>query len=211
MTRSHTTRRSPAVFCSILLLFFAASSDAAELTVTLDGGAVAVRGVAAGREVILFGIGIGTHGRAVLLTRDLAPLRDDDGDGEIRYVPRLRSFRSVWIAVDAATGQYAMATHDGAPAPALHVARVTAGAAEMDVRGAYLEALLVRPGAGAWSLRLADGGAHDADGASNRTMRLRADRMRTLGADAPPDSLAAGDLVVLVDPESLGLHVSEVQ
>ena len=67
------------------------------------------------------------------------------------------------------------------------------------------ELLWVRPGLGAWRSRGGDGALNDLDAEVDGTLRLRLSTFEPLdGVTAPhPTDAQAGDVFVVVDPESL--------
>ena len=184
------------------------------LSIRLAPGQVIVSGVPGGHPVIAFGIGIGRHGHAALLRRDVQTGADDDGNGSVDFSVRDLPSRSVWVAVDATSGAYVLATPSGElPGPLeLPVDAWRGNHAFLDVATRWVEVLVVRPGVGAWTLRSADGGSNDADAVSDEKIRLRLDRMeRLLGGDRGPDHALPKDIIVLVDPQTLNTFVSVAQ
>ena len=194
---------------AIALLVFALDSRAADqagLSLTFKQNAVTVGGATAGHQVVAFGIGIGKHGRAPLLTRYVRALTDDDGDGAVTFAVRNLPSRSVWVAVDLESGEHAVATPTGETPAALDFPADAwrGGRADVDVAGAWLEVLVVRRKVGAWTLRTADGGSNDADGASNGVLKVRLDRMERLtGEEKGPSFTIPKDLIVVIDPHTL--------
>jgi hypothetical protein len=84
----------------------------------------------------------------------------------------------------------------------------------MDFERDDLEVLLVRPGVGAWTLRVADGGANDGDGILNMNLRTTLERMERLyGADPVPHParVQVKDLLILIDPHRLDYFVKEAK
>ncbi len=124
---------------------------------------------------------------------------------------------SAWIAVDLATGAYTLAAPGKGAVRQVDlgpgVLRVGSGGAPDSVvdRRSIVEALLVRPGLGAWELTVADGGAADEDGASDGRLQFSLSQMRPLlpptgsagAAPPPPPNLAGQDLLVLLGAERL--------
>ena len=219
---NRTPRRSLvlrlAILASLVLLPLSATAEDKPRTLTISFGpsAVTVSGVESQHQVIAFGIGIGTHGHAALLRRDIKTAADNDGDGTVTFSIRNLPTRSVWIAVDANSGLYTVATPSGEPLGTLSLpANIWRGdQAQVDITTKYVEALVVRPGPhpGAWALRSADGGSNDADGVSDRKVRIRLEKMeKVLGEDKGPPHAIPKDLLFAVDPQTLDLFVSEAK
>lgn len=186
------------------------------LTLTFGPGVLNVAGIDGRHEIIAFGIGIGSHGHAALLRREVKTAIDDDGDGRLTFNVRDIPARSVWIAVDPRSGDYTIATPSGeAPGVLSFPAEGWRGSlANVEITRAYLEVLVVRPGphAGAWTLRSADGGSNDSDGVSDRKVRIRLDRMeRLIGEDNGPAHAIPNDLLFAIDPQTLDMFVREAK
>ena len=80
-------------------------------------------------------------------------------------------------------------------------------------RRELIEVLLVRPGQGAWELTVGDGGPADEDGTGDGHLQASFSRMNplaSLAAPSAPAKLAAGDLLVVVDPETLEVSVTQL-
>lgn len=209
-----------AAISSAILLSLASAAQADEeprgLTLTFGPGTVNVEGVDGRHEIIAFGIGIGSHGHAAILRREVKTAVDDDGDGRFTFNVRDIPARSVWIVVDTMSGDYTIATPSGEAPGVLSfpVEGWRENYAHVDITRRYLEILVVRPGshAGAWTLRSADGGSNDSDGVSDRKVRLRLDRMeRLIGEDQGPAHAIQKDLLFAIDPQTLDMFVSEAK
>lgn len=123
--------------------------------------------------------------------------------------------RSMWIAVDLATGAYAL----DAPGSSLLEVSLPPGAFKpgagsaadlLTERRSFLQALLVRPGLGAWETAVGDGGPADEDGLPGDggvAVSLANLRALTTGGTAPTKALAQ-DLLVVLDPLSLEVAVT---
>jgi hypothetical protein len=132
---------------------------------------------------------------------------DDDRDGTAVYdFPKISRYAFL-IVVDSATGEYAFYKGDGVDGTELDLPgnHWRAGLEQLDVADPdTLQVLLVRPGAGAWILAALDGGAADADGARDASFRLKVKDMQPIRGDAKPQgSVRPGDLLVMIDPQTL--------
>ncbi len=125
--------------------------------------------------------------------------------------------RSVWLAVDMESGSYDTGARTGFP---LAVAPVKASLfrkdaaneiAEIDAEHVRTYLLLVRPGKGAWSLRLREGSPKDRDGAKGRARIAFEDTIPIgTGKDAAPKNLKNGDIVAMIDLGYLTLYIGTV-
>jgi hypothetical protein len=121
---------------------------------------------------------------------------------------------SVWIAVDAATGQAAVSTPAGSPYRARPSAAKSANAraSSIAIDGPAVDLVLVRPGTGAWRISAGDGAALDADRLQDQTLTLAAADLEPLdGSAAAPSELAARDLLIGIDAQRQEYFVVEVQ
>jgi hypothetical protein len=126
-------------------------------------------------------------------------------------LPQSPAPRSYWMAVDLATGAYALTAPQSyriTKAPAIS-ALVRAAGAQPDVLAdnrQYLMGLLVRPGIGAWSFGAGDGGPLDQDGKSDGHLNIALDRLDPLPG-SPAARAAANDLWLIVDPLTMQVTV----
>jgi hypothetical protein len=74
---------------------------------------------------------------------------------------------------------------------------------DLERRMAYL--LLVRPGVGAWQLRVGDGGESDEDGEPDGTLRAALSSLTPVqeGGPPPPDHFSPRDVLLVIDPERM--------
>lgn len=211
--------RSPSVLLALFLLAAAAGpAAAASLRLTVGPSGLSVSGISPKGRAVLFGI-----------TREVAPddvatilphldvLSDDDGDGAVskdlgQPMPR----RSMWVAVDLASGDF-----DAAAPERFRLQKVgwkgrgldrrPDGRDQVEDARPFAEVLVVRPGVGAWTLRLGDGGPGDADGAADGRIAAALDRLEPLaGSPAPPSRFAPGDVVLLLDPNAMEMVLVKV-
>lgn len=188
------------------------------LTIAFEENAVVVRGVTPGGSVVWFSVAREhPHWLTRTVRRD-AVLPDSDDDGMVRFelgqaVPR----RSVWTAVDLATGACATATPRDMnrlevqpAADSLRRSPVGAIEALQEARG-FLEILLVRPGQGAWAQSVGDGGASDSNALPDGRVQASFASMRPIkSSKTAPGQLAPGDVVIVVDPKSLEFYATRV-
>lgn len=196
-----------------LLISSSARAQTPALAIHFDGRTVTVSGATPGRAVVVFGRGVGRHNRLPLYTRELETLVDGDGDGSVSFTAHMVPARSVWVAVDVETGEHAVATPGTTPLTPLELADSWRGnRAHLDVARQDLDCVIVRPGAGAWAVRVMDGGARDGDGMQNGIARLRLEDMNRLygEADGPP-VVTPKDVLVAIVPRTLEYFASEAR
>jgi hypothetical protein len=200
------------IVCLIVLATLLLSPAAQALTLRIERTAVVAKGVTPGGNAVFFGVVYDTASSIPGRVRKAAILKDDDGDGLVRLsmpdgVPPL----GVWAVVDMATGSsklgslrgYDITPYDDAVEPSF----------KGDVRGRFVrlerdmseaEMLVVRPGAGAWTLRGTEGSTDDEDSELNGKLVLPFSKLVSLTADdRPPGDVLPGDVVVLIDPSDM--------
>ncbi|MEO8383366.1 MAG: hypothetical protein ABI779_27165 [Acidobacteriota bacterium] len=163
-------------------------------------------GLTRGGETIWFGASIDTFAMTPRLKRHVAAVSDTDRDGQTDYeIANLSRFTFI-VAVDAATGEYALYKGQGVDGVEIDLrgGRWQAGLDQVDIPADFLEILLVRPGAGAWTASAIDGGKQDGDEQRNSKFRLKVKDMTPVsGSGRPQGAVRRGDLLVVVDPFSL--------
>lgn len=200
---------------SLLVVLVWPSLLAADPSIEIEEGALAVSGITPKGEVVWFGVARETSEySATVVRRDLV-LADEDGDGKVRLeLGRPVPVFSVWIAVDLATGAWAAAAPEGSTAaevPATHRPRGRGEPGRPDwveIQRDYVEVAVIRPGEGAWGLTLGDGGQDDGDGAPDGRLTASLARMRGLGhSPAAPERFSPRDVVAVIDPNRMEFYV----
>ena len=202
----------------LLTLLLTARSAEAALTMTFGPTGPVVSGATAAGQVAWL---------AVALTprqyfQDIAEYReaqaaDASGTATLELTsdaPR----RSVWVAVDVASGDFVVGTPEDYP-----IIQESLGSAQLafdsqsQATGLLLEqeqarVLMVRPGVGAWSVKAFDGEAEDLDAEVNSALALSVAALEpmTLSTSAAPPSIAAGDVLIYLDPSRLAVSATSV-
>ena len=206
------TRVLSLVCASIFSSAVAVAQSVPQITVGTDR--VTVSGVTPKGEVVFFGRSVTYRGGVPLLERHALVEADADGDGVVTHLVDAVPHYSVWVAVDAETGAYAVRTAAGTE-PVLIVLPPGSwreNVAGTDVPRAWIDFLLVRPKKGAWVLDVMQGGARDGDGRNDASLRLRTSAMQPLlGKEAPPPQAINKDVLVLIDPRRLEVSVVTAQ
>jgi hypothetical protein len=210
---------------------FAQPQPAPELVLELEAGALVARGASPNAEVAFFGVAKAIEHYSATVFRRHEVVADADGDGEVRWeLDREIPTASVWVAVDLASGKLALAAPPLSPygelaLPESGVGRGEGGRpdwVELDGR-VSLDLFLARPGnpgtdrgidRGAWAVRVGDGGPDDDDGESDRRLVTSLARLLPVsgspGSPGAPGHLAAGDVLVLVDPDRMEIAVRTI-
>lgn len=198
--------RSLVAACLLLLAAPLAAVNPPEIT--FEPEAVVARGISPKGQVVWFGVAreIARQSTTIVPLHEIGT--DDDGDGAVRLeLGREVPLRSIWFAVDLATGETALATPPGFPRLEADLPGEAIPAAlnrlALQRRFAYL--LLVRPGEGAWQLRVGDGGESDEDGEPDGTLRAALSSLTPVaeGGPPPPEHFSPQDVLLIIDPERM--------
>jgi hypothetical protein len=183
--------------------------------ITFQKSSVTMAGVTARGQVVGFSVGreVAEDDVATVVRRSQV-LTDDDGDGKVQWdLGRDVPLRSIWVAVDLATGQVAAAAPEGYPLRqvdwrGLGIVRGDPRSDRVEDARSFAEVLLVRPGVGAWRLTVGDGSDADDDGLPDGKLAAALDRMKPVdGTAEPPSRFDPRDVLVLVDPNRMELTV----
>ncbi|HEY0553789.1 MAG TPA: hypothetical protein VGG20_05945 [Thermoanaerobaculia bacterium] len=183
--------------------------------ITFEKNAVVVTGLTVKGQAVLFAEAreLAEDDVATLVRRSQV-LTDDDGDGTVRLdLGKEVPLRSVWVVVDFATGQVAVAAPEGFPLRLVSwqgqgIERGASRSDRVEDARTFAEVLLVRPGVGAWQLTVGDGSSSDDDGAADGRIAAALDRMAPVaGTTPPPVRFDPKDVVVLIDPNRMELTV----
>ena len=142
---------------------------------------------------------------------------DDDGDGQVAFpLGGPVALRSAWAAVDLTSGDFDAAAPEGFRLKKVSFRgrgvgrRFDGRDSIIDARG-LVDILVVRPGTGAWTLRLGDGGPTDGDGTADGQLEAILDRMEPLaGSPPPPQTFQKDDVVLVLDPNRLEMTLVKV-
>lgn len=192
------------------------------LTVEFDQqGDVRVAGLAPGSTAVLLGAIHETQDFHARLSRVAEAATDTDRDGEVIFdlVDEKPAPLSVWLAADVDTGVSGMTTGSVEflpgllPAPTM-VSSERGGTpdrlrfAERDA----VEAMLVRVGAGSWSISGLDAGSGETSEIPDGDLELDVGEFSFLvGGNGTPGALVADDLVLAIDPRSLEWTIASLR
>src|SRR5215203_5283914 len=204
----------------LLALSSLSSAALAQPAITLQQRSVTVDGITAKGQVVWFSMAREvSEDDVATLVRRAEVQTDDDGDGRVVWdLDREVPLRSIWVAVDVATGRADAVSPAGYPLRKVSwrgrgLARDQVRSDRVEDVRSYAEVLLVRPGEGAWRLTVGDGSEQDDDGAPDGKIAAALDRMRPVTGLAieaePPKRFGPKDVVVLIDPNRMELTIVE--
>lgn len=204
---------------TVYVLFFALliSPSAFAATLQIQPSGIVVTGLTPGARVAWFGVTIESLGYEVRSDR-VAEITTADASGTATYrATAAVPVRSVWVAVDLATGGYVTGMPAGSPGTIR----------ELDQRSftapgrlrqyllpgrTFHELLLARPEKGAWTFSVGDGGASDEDGRIDGNIESSTIRFKPIDAgDGPsPERFQPTDTVVAIEAFKLEMVVARV-
>ncbi len=197
-----------ALALGFFLLALAAPLSAAPPEISFEPDAVVARGITPKGQAVWFSVAREISRRSTNVVPRHAVEVDDDGDGSVRLeLGQEVPLRSIWFAVDLATGESAVAIPEGFPLLEMDLpgGAIPAALNRLDLQRRFVYLLLVRPGVGAWQLRVGDGGASDEDGEPDGTLRAALSNLAPVQEDGPPapERFSPRDVLLVIDPERM--------
>jgi hypothetical protein len=178
-----------------------------------ESAAVVATGVSPGGHVVWFSVAREPQGFISRVVRREEVVEDLDKDGIVTFpVEEGVPFKSIWVAVDLASGHFAIAGPPGYPLneipfPAGGVRPVGGFVRQLRNSRGVAEILVVRPGVGAWGLSVGDGGEGDEDGANDGVVLADLWDAYAIGTGPPvPEQLSPKDVLVMVDPQQMEFY-----
>lgn len=182
-----------------------ASLSQSTLTFSWESSPPTVEGVVAGGSVAFLGVAREPLGDSQRVHRVGEVVRAGVGETKVA-VPWPDSpvlSRSVWAAVDEATGAFVLSSPSLELIPNPSVEPLRAGETRLSLPDRWLEVLLVRPGAGHWRGTLGDGSSEDRDGRADGAIELDATSLSPLAGSPALTAWAAGDVLIAINLETL--------
>ncbi|MFL6193493.1 MAG: hypothetical protein ACJ75H_04940 [Thermoanaerobaculia bacterium] len=203
----------------LFLLLFLPTSLLAAPAVSFEGSTVKAAGITPAGKVVFFSVSREGQRARLRMTSREEIVEDSDKDGVVELdLGQPTPFRSIWAAVDLASGEYTIASPSGYAPTVLEFPvaglRRPAGAGKpdrLDDRRYSLEVLVVRPGQGAWRQSLGDGDPDDQDHAANGRVEWAVAKGRAIhGGPAAPDGFDPGDVIIAIDPTRMELYATRL-
>jgi hypothetical protein len=193
----------------LLALLPAAPVFAASPVLTFDSASLTAGGVTASGGVVFIAV---TRVPKVYY-QEIATFREvvtaDASGSAVLPLDAPAPRRSVWVVVDLASGAFAVGTPEDFT---LTEEALAASGIGLDLEGKpsrlelshqAAEVLLVRPASGAWGATVVDGGALDQKPEVDGALEVGLGALTPLTQAPPPSELLAGDVLVVLDPNTL--------
>ena len=196
------------------MLWFPAVSAAGESALKLEvmQRELLVSGARPGATVLVIGVTREPRGFHSLLRTHALPaaVADTRGHATVPYGAEIPA-KSLWIAVDVQTGMTGAGAPGGFPLRQFEIAPGALASDRVVLPRTTLEMLVVRPGAGAWSLSAYEGGRGDGDrGVDGRLSVMAAELEPAVGKERLSGGLRPGDVVIALDPDQMVYGVVRV-
>jgi len=191
-----------------LVLFAVPLAAVAVPEISFEPEAVVARGISPKGQAVWFSVAREISRQSTNIVPRHAFTADEDGDGAVRLeLSQEVPLRSIWFAVDLATGETAVAVPDGFPLLEMDLPgeAIPAALNRLELRSRFAYLLLVRPGVGAWQLRVGDGGASDEDGEADGVLRAELSSLKPIqeGGSLAPERFSPRDVLLVIDPERM--------
>ena len=198
----------------LVIMFSVAGAGApanAPLAISFSVAGVNVTGATPNAPILIFSVANEPTGYSNILTRTESIVTTDaSGTAQVSVAPHLPR-RSIWFAVNARSGEFAVAAPPGFPLlQTFPVPSVLTRDKDTDLIALdtdFADMVVLRPGAGAWVDSLAKGGSKD----NNKTSGLLHAQPRTFRsidkASPPPEHVTPADVVIVVDPHTLRYYI----
>lgn len=196
----------------VCLIVAALALPASALTVSFEEKAVVAGEITPGGSAVIFGVAFDTSSGVRVRVRSAAVVRDEDGDGVVRYEPESGVPRAgIWGVVDFTSGAAQVLSRTRGPLDDLPVRagfRSDDGGARfprfMLQQLSSADLLIVRPGKGAWRARATEGGDGDGDFMSDGNIVIGTGSFEALiEGESAPSHLTAGDVVLVIDGDQM--------
>jgi len=175
-------------------------------TISFTDQSVVATGVTPGGRVVWMGVMRELHHGALDWSHVEKIVADSSGTGSTRLeLGKPVPLQSIWFAVDLATGLFAAGAPPGYSLRqfALPGGAFPAAANRVEVGRRLVIILCVRPGVGAWALRVGDGGPGDADGVADGTVRVGIGQLAAVDTPSALQAVAAKDVMIVVDQDRM--------
>jgi len=191
-----------------LVLLAAPLAAAAPPEISFEPDAVVASGISPKGQAVWFSVAREISRQSTNIVPRHAIGADEDGDGVVRLeLGQEVPLRSIWFAVDLATGETGVAVPEGFPLLEMDLPgeAIPAALNRLDLQRRFAYLVLVRPGVGAWQLRVGDGGASDEDGEPDGTLRASLSRLTPVeeGGPTAPERFSPRDVLLVIDPERM--------
>jgi hypothetical protein len=184
-------------------------------TVVFENQQVLATGLTPGSPAILYGVIRDAVPGAVMMRRPTI-VNDSDASGSVQFtIPYPLTEKTIFAVIDFATGRYTIATPEAFPLemrelkPSM-LRKKGADYESLDLDVRWLQALLVRPGSGAWQIFATDGSGLDRDGTSDGRTMLDTVSMQRIAGAGTPDRIRHKDVLIVIEPEHMRVLATEV-
>jgi hypothetical protein len=195
-----------------------AQTPATGPALTFGQQSVQVQGMTPNGTVVWFGMGLDIVEYSEMRSEVQEPaVADAQGNSTLEFAADVPP-RSVYVAVDLATGAYAVGSPTAftpgrfavAPSAILNGAGATPD--QLADSADFIHVLLVRPGQGAWAATIGRGGAADQSEPGDPNLRFAIESLQpvTPNAAAAPAKLTSNDILFVARPRVMEMGTARV-
>ncbi len=184
----------------------------AQLSVAYGDKAISITGAKPNTHVAVYGVAFIKDVTEVLLRTQTVSRAS--ADGTLTFPVSQPAFRSIWVIVDLTSADYVISTPPGfRPRRIQPPADALAGGDGLRNQSNVAEVFIARRGMGAWVGRAADSSASDDDHRRDggAKVALRATRAVQRDGPSPPNRLAVGDVVFMIDLDTMEFWALQVR
>jgi hypothetical protein len=191
----------------LVLSLFLASAALAAPAIQFESNRIIVSGVTPKSQVYAYSLSREATGTFSNMVPRETVVSDDDGDGVVTWVIEKEiATRSIWLAVDLASGTPAVATPGGYDAKRIELTDVNlrkefgSGVGQLAFGGDFVEFVVVRPSGGVWRAIASRGGPAD-EGADPERATISIEKLerRAGTTESAPKHLRRGDVVLMLN------------
>jgi hypothetical protein len=168
---------------------------------SFDSGGVSISGGSVGEPIAWMGM-IRERDHAHMAVRFVRGVDAADLSGNLVLAePGADQAQAIYTAVIVGNGAASVVA---APAFISAIGSIditaTVSGDSISVAAPYMELIYVRPGVGSWTFGTGDGSDLDGDGEENGSITVALAQLIDGGAGSPPETVEAGDVVMVIDP-----------
>lgn len=217
MSRASTAATISVLALILLLPGMVWAAQEETVSLSFEPSAVVAHGATPAGDVVFFSIAREPQGYFQRVARRQEILvADSVGDARFE-LEEATPLKSVWVAADLETGEFAIGAPPGFPLQEIEFpgrgfeVGAPGQVQRLRQRFSWVDMLVVRPQTGAWSLRAWDTSPNDRDGADDDLTTTSVEDLVPLGASPePPQHYQADDIVVVINPRDLRFYATRL-
>jgi hypothetical protein len=203
---------------ALLAMPLCAIAAPSRLAVTFSGTEVVISGATPNSRAVLVGLAQEPLGYYSSQRTFCETLNTDSGGIAHFDTKSERLWKSIWGAVDLASGDYFVAQPERSRGRQTEFKGKGLGKgangklSKLEQEGQWLELMLVKPGGDVFHALVVDGGPFDEDGTNDGVVHPSVDALELVkGKGEKPDEYRADDVLFVINPDDLSMVVVKVK